>query len=222
MRVVSVNVGLPREVEWKNMTVQTAIFKEPVSGPVAVARLNLAGDRQADLNVHGGADKAVYGYPSEHYSWWREQLPDAAIATGQFGENLTTAGLAEQSLYIGDVVKAGSAVLRVTQPRMPCYKLALRFGRDDIIKRFLASERSGFYFAVLEEGSVEAGSAMEVVSRDPHRVSVTDIVRLYLNPTADAGLLARALDTQALPLSWREYLRKRADAAQSKPAAHGE
>ena len=222
MRVVSVNVGLPREVEWKNMTVQTAIFKEPVSGPVAVARLNLAGDRQADLNVHGGADKAVYGYPSEHYSWWREQLPDAAIATGQFGENLTTAGLAEQSLYIGDVVKAGSAVLRVTQPRMPCYKLALRFGRDDIIKRFLASERSGFYFAVLEEGSVEAGSAMEVVSRDPHRVSVTDIVRLYLNPTADAGLLARALDTQALPLSWREYLRKRADAAQAKPAAHGE
>jgi len=222
MHIESVNVGLPREVEWKGRTVRTAIFKEPVSGAVAVERLNLAGDRQADLKVHGGADKAVYGYPSEHYSWWREQLPDTPIATGQFGENLTTAGLAEESLYIGDVVKVGSAVLRVTQPRMPCYKLALRFGRDDIIKRFLASERSGFYFAVVEEGSVETGSAMEIVSRDPHRVSVTDIVRLYLNPTADSELLARALDTEALPLSWRDYLRQKADGLLAKPAAHGE
>jgi len=222
MLVVSVNVGLPREVEWKDRTVRTAIFKEPVSGAVAVERLNLAGDRQADLNVHGGADKAVYGYPSEHYSWWREQLPDIAISPGQFGENLTTAGLAEESLYIGDVVKAGSAVLRVTQPRMPCYKLALRFGRDDIIKRFLDSRRSGFYFSVVEEGNVEAGSAMEIVSRDPHRVNVTDVVRLYLNPAADAGLLARALDTEALPLSWRDYLRQKADALLAKPAAHGE
>jgi len=143
MHVVSVNVGLLREVEWKNMTVRTAIFKEPVSGPVAVAHLNLAGDQQADLKVHGGADKAVYGYPSEHYSWWREQLPDIAISPGQFGENLTTAGLAEHELYIGDVLRAGSAVLRVTQPRMPCYKLGLRFGRDDIIKRFLDSRRFG-------------------------------------------------------------------------------
>jgi MOSC domain-containing protein YiiM len=222
MQVVSVNVGLPREVEWKNMTVRTAIFKEPVSGPVAVARLNLAGDRQADLKVHGGEYKAIYGYPSEHYSWWREQVPETPIATGQFGENLTTVGLAENDLYIGDVVKAGSAVLQVTQPRMPCYKLQLRFGRDDIIKRFLESGRSGFYFAVVEEGSIEAGSAMEILSRDPHRVSVTDIVRLYLNPTADAGLLARVLDTEALPLSWREYLRKGAAPAQEKPAAQGE
>ena len=222
MRVVSVNVGLPREVEWKNMTVRTAIFKEPVSGAVAVERLNLAGDRQADLKVHGGADKAVYGYPSEHYSWWREQLPETPISPGQFGENLTTAGLAENDLYIGDVVKAGSAVLRVTQPRMPCYKLALRFGRDDIIKRVLESRRSGFYFSVMEEGEVEAGSAIEVLSRDPHRVTVTDIVDLYHNPVDNPGLLQRALSTEALPLSWRDYLRKRAGAAQAKPAAHGE
>jgi MOSC domain-containing protein YiiM len=222
MHVVSVNVGLPREVEWKNMTVRTAIFKEPVSGPVAVARLNLDGDRQADLNAHGGEFKAVYGYPSEHYSWWREQLPEMRLADAQFGENLTTAGLAEDSLYVGDVVRVGSAVLRVTQPRMPCYKLGLRFGRDDIIKRFLDSRRSGFYFSVVEEGTVEAGSTMEIVSRDPHHVSITDIVRLYRDPTADTELLARALDTQALPLSWREWLRKRAEALHTTTAAHGE
>jgi MOSC domain-containing protein YiiM len=216
-----VNVGLPREVEWKNTTVRTGIFKEPVEGRVAVRRLNLDGDRQADLTVHGGAEKAVYGYPSEHYSFWREQLTGTPISTAQFGENLTTAGLSEDNLYIGDVLRVGSALLRVTQPRMPCYKLALRFGRDDIIKRFLDARRPGFYFSVLEEGELEAGSPIELVSRDAHQVRVPDIVNLYFDPAGDGDLLQRALSTEALPLSWRDYLRKRADAAKTDRAARG-
>jgi len=167
MKVVSVNVGLPREVVWKGMTVQTAIFKEPVAGAVAIRDLNLVGDEQADLTVHGGADKAVYAYPAEHYEFWRRELPDLTFSWGQFGENLTTEGLMEDTLHIGDRLRVGSATLMVTQPRMPCYKLALRFGRDDMIKLFLASGRSGFYFSVIEPGSVAASSEIEVLSRDP-------------------------------------------------------
>jgi MOSC domain-containing protein YiiM len=219
MRVASVNVGLPREVEWKNMTVRTGIFKEPVSGRVVVRHLNLDGDGQADLTVHGGADKAVYAYPDEHYPFWREQLPDIDFAPGRFGENLTIEGLAENTLYIGDQLQVGSAVLMVTQPRMPCYKLALRIGRDDIIKRFLESRRSGFYFSVVEEGEVEAGSEMQLISQDPNKVTVTDIVDLYHNPVDDPGLLQRALNTDALPVSWRDYLRRRADALQQRKAS---
>jgi len=139
MKIVSVNVGLPREVVWKGTTVQTAIFKEPVAGPVPIRELNLAGDQQADLIVHGGSDKAVYGYPAEHYEYWRKQLPNTSLSWGAFGENLTTEGLWEDMLCIGDLLRVGSAVLQLTQPRMPCYKLELRFNRNDMIKRFLLS-----------------------------------------------------------------------------------
>jgi len=218
MQVVSVNVGLPREVEWKNMTVMTGIFKQPVERAVAVRRLNLDGDRQADLRVHGGAEKAVYAYPAEHYAFWREQLPDLALSPGYFGENLTTQGLAESTLFIGDRLRAGTALLMVTQPRMPCYKLGMRFGRDDIIKRFLESRRSGFYFSVIEEGEVEASSEMHFVSRDPGQVSVTDVVNLYLDPLGDPELLQRALRTEALPASWRDHLRQRAAGRQESAA----
>jgi MOSC domain-containing protein YiiM len=149
MKIVSVNVGMPRDVVWKGMTVQTAIFKEPVDGPVAISKLNLAGDRQADLSVHGGVEKAVYAYPAEHYDYWRNELPGVSFPLGKFGENLTTDGLREDSLCIGDRLRIGSGVLMVTQPRIPCYKLALRFDRDDMITRFLKSGRSGFYFSVI-------------------------------------------------------------------------
>src|SRR5215469_13114245 len=135
MKIVSVNAGMPREILWKGMTVQTAIFKEPVQGPVMIDKLNLAGDRQADLTVHGGEEKAVYAYPVEHYAYWRQELPDVSFSWGMFGENLTTEGVREDSLCIGDRLKIGSAVLMVTQPRIPCYKLALRFDFDDMIKR---------------------------------------------------------------------------------------
>ena len=134
MKIISVNVGLPRAVIWKGMNVATGIFKTPVDGLVKIDRLNLTGDQQADLTVHGGTDKAVYAYPAEHYEYWRRELPDVTFSWGQFGENLTTEGLSEDILYIGDRLRVGSTILMVTQPRMPCYKLALRFGRDDMIK----------------------------------------------------------------------------------------
>src|ERR1700704_566606 len=156
MEVVSVNVGMPREVTWKGMRVETGIFKDPVDGLVAVGKLNLAGDKQADLTVHGGLAKAVYAYPVEHYEYWKEELPKVSFGWGKFGENLTTRGLSEDHLFIGDQLKVGSAILMVTQPRLPCYKLALKFNRDDMIKRFLASGRSGFYLSVVLEGVVSA------------------------------------------------------------------
>jgi MOSC domain-containing protein YiiM len=206
MKIISVNVGMPREVVWKGTTVRTGIFKEPVDGPVMIGELNLAGDEQADLSVHGGAQKAVYAYPAEHYEYWQHELPDVACPWGKFGENLTTEGLMEDSLYIGDRLRAGSAILMVTQPRMPCYKLALKFERDDMIKRFLRSRRSGFYFSVIEPGKVSAGSTIEILSRDPDRVTVADIGRLYLGKTRDRELLQRATNVSALPESWKAAL----------------
>ena len=209
MKVISVNVGLPRETVWKNTTVRTGIFKDPISGPVAIGKLNLAGDSQADLTVHGGEDKAVYGYPAEHYQYWQRELPDVAFSPGNFGENLTTEGLLENTLCIGDTLRVGAAILTVTQPRMPCYKLNLRFGRDDMIKRFLMSGRSGFYFSVAGVGEVSAGSEVDILSRDPNRVTVIDIVRLYLGETPGSDLLQRAMSVPALPASWKTHLLQR-------------
>ena len=156
VKLVSVNVGLPREIEWKGKIVRTSIFKAPLSGPVRVAKLNLEGDQQSDLTVHGGIDKAVYAYPSEHYPFWQGELPDMDLPWGVFGENFTTKGLLEDAVHIGDRFRAGSAELVVTQPRMPCFKLGIRFNRPDMVKRFLESGRTGFYFAVLKEGEVKA------------------------------------------------------------------
>jgi MOSC domain-containing protein YiiM len=209
VQVVSVNVGLPREVIWKGMRIQTGIFKDRVDRPVTISKLNLAGDRQVDLTVHGGAEKAVYAYPAEHYEYWRNR-PDVPFSWGKFGENLTTEGLMEDALCVGDRLRVGSAVLMVTQPRMPCYKLALRFDRDDMIKRFLTSQRSGFYFSVIEEGEVCAGSDVEILSRDPRRVTVVDIARLYLGQAHDPELIHRAMNVSALPQNWKAELPLRA------------
>lgn len=213
MKIVSVNVGEPREVEWKGMTVRTGIFKDPVDGPVMIHPLNLVGDAQADLTVHGGTEKAVYAYPAEHYSHWRKELTGMSLFWGVFGENLTTEGLSEDTLHIGDRLRIGSAVIEVTQPRMPCYKLALRFGRDDIIKRFLMSGRSGFYFSVIAPGTVSAGQPIEIVSEDPHRVAVADINRLYLGQIRNPELLDRALRVTALPRDWKSELLLRAQSS---------
>ena len=210
MNIVSVNVGLPRKVVWKGITVQTAIFKEPVAGAVAIRELNLDGDQQADLTVHGGLEKAVYAYPAEHYQYWREQLSDASLSWGAFGENLTISGLREDTVHIGDLLKVGCAVLRVTQPRMPCYKLQLRFNRDDMIKRFLVSGRSGFYFSVANPGDVAAGSRVEILDRDPGGVTVADIVSLYLGQKRDLELLQRAMKATSLPMNWKNQLLLRA------------
>ena len=209
MRIVSVNVGMPRETVWKGMTVRTGIFKEPIAGPVMIQKLNLDGDRQADLTVHGGEEKAVYAYPAEHYQYWKSALPNVQFELGHFGENLTTEGLLERTLCIGDRLRVGSAILQVTQPRMPCYKLNLRFGRDDMIKRFLLSGRCGFYFSVSQPGQVSAGSEVAILSRDPNRVTVTDILRLYLHQTRDSDLLHRAMNVAELPASWKDELQLR-------------
>ncbi len=209
MRLISVNVGQPRSVSWSGNNVATAIFKEPVEHAVQLRRLNLDGDRQADLKVHGGPNKAVYVYPSEHYEFWRRELPGTELPWGAFGENFTTEGLLEDSTFIGDSFRVGGAVVTVTQPRMPCYKLGIRFGRDDIIKRFLASRRTGFYFSVAQEGEIRAGDAVELLARDENRISVADIVRLYVADEPDSGLLQRAARLEALPANWRDYFRQR-------------
>jgi MOSC domain-containing protein YiiM len=206
MEIVSVNVGMPRQVLWKDQPVRTGIFKEPVQGSVKVNPLNLAGDQQADLTVHGGFHKAVYGYPAEHYDYWGKELPDVSFRWGKFGENLTTGELSEDTLHVGDRLKIGSAVLMVTQPRMPCFKLAIRFDRDDMLKRFLASRRSGFYFSVVEEGEVCEGASVEVLSRDPNRVRITDLLDLYLGNTQDPDLIRRAMTIDALPQGWKARL----------------
>ena len=210
MKIVSVNIGLPREVVWNGITVQTAIFKEPVAGAVPIRELNLAGDQQADLIVHGGPEKAVYAYPAEHYEYWRKQLSDGSLSWGAFGENLTTEGLWEDKLGIGDILRVGFAILQITQPRMPCYKLELRFNRNDMIKRFLMSGRSGFYLSAIEPGDVGAESRVEILDRDPDYVTVSDIVRLYLGQTRDPELLQRATNVSSLPENWRTQLLLRA------------
>jgi len=209
MKLISVNVGQPRPVQWSGQTVATAIFKEPVEDAVRLRRLNLDGDQQADLKVHGGPHKAVYAYPCEHYEFWRRELPGMELPWGAFGENFTTEGLLEDHVSIGDRFRIGSALLAVTQPRMPCYKLGIKFGRDDIIKRFLASRRSGFYFSVVQEGEVRAGDLVELLARDKGAVSVADIVRLYVDDNPDLDLLRRAAGLEALPPNWRDYFRQR-------------
>ncbi len=209
MRIVSVNVGLPREMVHKGKTITTGIFKEPVEGRITLRTLNLDGDRQADLSVHGGPSKAVYAYPSEHYEYWRVEFTDMNLPWGMFGENLTTEGLREDSVHIGDRFRIGSAEAIVTEPRLPCYKLAAKFGRDDIIKRFLQSGRTGCYFAVLQEGEVGSGDAIELLSRDEHGIRVADITRLYVRDKDDLETLRRAVEVKALPESWRSYFWKR-------------
>ena len=209
MKLLSINVGLPREVKWRGKTVRTSIFKAPVAGRVPVTKLNLRGDEQSDLSVHGGADKAVYAYPAEHYAFWRDELPGMDFPLGAFGENLTTEGLLEGTVHIGDRFRAGSAEFIVTQPRMPCFKLGIRFDRPDMVKRFLQSGRTGFYFAVLEEGEVAAGDAIDLVAEDENKITVTDVVALYTDDGANQDLLRRASKLSALPDSWREYFRER-------------
>jgi MOSC domain-containing protein YiiM len=209
MELISVNVGLPRLIERDGDSVSTGIFKEPTAGRVMLRTLNLDGDRQADLSVHGGPSKAVYVYPSEHYDYWKQELPEIAgagkLPWGMFGENFTTSGLYEAELNIGDKFWVGSAVVMVTEPRMPCYKLGIRFGRSDIIKRFMTSERTGFYLAVLQEGEVGVGDQIEPLEKNKRSVRVSDVTRLYIRDKNNRELLRRAIEVEALPESWRGY-----------------
>lgn len=203
--LVSVNVGLPREVTWKGKTVTTGIFKSPVGGPVALRRHNLEGDRQADLSVHGGPTKAVYVYPTGHYDYWRSELGASELAWGNFGENFTVDGVDEETVCIGDEFLVGSARVVVTEPRMPCFKLGIRFQRADMVKRFLKSQRTGFYFGVVEEGLVQAGDHLERVAAHPDGLRVADVTRLYTTERTNEELLRKAISVVVLPTSWRGY-----------------
>jgi MOSC domain-containing protein YiiM len=214
MKLVSLNTGLPRDVMWRGRIVTAGIFKEPVEGRVALRKLNLDGDRQADLNVHGGLYKAVYCYPLAHYDYWRKELPGRELPMGSFGENFTADVALEDSVHLGDRFAVGSAELVVTQPRLPCYKLAVKFQSDDMVKRFLVSGRTGFYFAVIREGEVGAGDEIKVIARDANAVPVSEITRLYLTKRFDEDDLAvvrRALLVQALPESWKGHFRERVE-----------
>lgn len=226
MKLISLNVGLPREVPWHNTMVTTGIFKQPVSGRLALRKLNLDGDRQADLKAHGGEYKAAYCYPVEHYAYWTKELSGRDLPFGVFGENFTTEGLLEDSVHLGDRFAVGSAEVVVTQPRLPCYKLGIRFQSDDMVKRFLACARTGFYLAITREGEVGAGDEIRLLSRDSNAVPISQITRLYVTlhathaeakpaPTdkpfsdADAAVVHRALQVAAFPESWKSYLRDR-------------
>jgi len=209
MHIISVNVGLPREVHWKGERVSTGIFKQPVAGRVVARRLNLDGDRQADLTVHGGAEKAVYAYPAEHYDYWRQELPNMALPWGMFGENLTTSGLLEEAVNVGDRFRVGTALLQATQPRLPCYKLGLKFGREDMVRRFLTGGRYGWYLAVVEEGEVGVGDTIERVHRDGHNLTVADIARLFLHERHNRAMMQRAVEHEGLPAGWRAYFQER-------------
>ena len=209
MKVISINVGMPKEIVYDGRAIQTGIFKSAVPGRIPVTALNLKGDGQADLTVHGGPSKAIYAYPSEHYAFWRDELPEISFNYGMFGENLTTEGLLEHELNVGDRLCVGSAELMVTKPRLPCYKLNLKFGREDIVKRFLQSRRTGFYFAVLREGTIGAADQIEILSRDANGVTVADITQLYAFDRNDSAGMRRAAEVSALPSSWRSYFRDR-------------
>ena len=190
----------------------TGIYKDPVEGRVAVRTLNLDGDRQADLIVHGGEYKAVYCYPVEHYAFWKKELPGQDIPTAIFGENFTTEGLPEDSVHLGDRFSVGSAEFIVTQPRLPCYKLGVRFGSDDMVKHFLLSGRFGYYLAVTREGEVGAGDEIKRIAKDTNAVPVSEITRLYITKRfnrEDIASLRRALQVGALPDSWKDYFRER-------------
>jgi MOSC domain-containing protein YiiM len=207
--VLSVNVGVPREVTWRGKPVTTGIFKEPVRGRVHVRVLNLDGDGQADLRVHGGADKAVYVYPSEFYDLWRKERPELDFPWGQFGENLTTEGLLDHEVNVGDRYRFGTAELVVTQPRLPCFKLGLKMGRDEFVTEFLDRGLHGMYLAVAREGEVAAGDPIVQLERDPHEFKVTEVARLYAHDRDDVDAMRRAAELEVLPASWRDYFRKR-------------
>jgi MOSC domain-containing protein YiiM len=209
MRVLSVNVGLPREVSWRGGTVTTGIYKEPVAGRVAIRELNLDGDRQADLRVHGGRDKAVYAYPSEFYELWSRERPELDLGPGMFGENLTTEGLLDGDVSVGDRFRVGTAELVVTQPRLPCFKLGIKLGRAEFVTEFLDRGLYGFYLAVAREGGVEAGDPIVELQRHPSGFRVTEIARLYARDRDDTEGMRRAAELDVLPESWRNFFRKR-------------
>ena len=211
-RIESVNVGGIREVEWRGQVYRTGIYKSPVEGPVRVEGVQMAGDEQADLTVHGGPTKSVYGYPVEHYEKWRVELPEEQRAfvdePGAFGENLTMSGLLESDVGIGDRFRIGSAILVVTEPRMPCSKLAMRFRDPMMIRRFTASGRHGWYFGIEEPGEIRAGDTVERIEAHPERLTIAEVVGLRVGHLEDEAVRALAARHPGLPSGWRDTFAK--------------
>lgn len=209
MRLLSVNVGGPRPVAYRDGIVSTGIYKEPVAGQVQVRRTNLEGDGQADLRVHGGEHKAVYAYPSEHYAFWKRELERDDLVFGQFGENLTVEGLIEDTVRIGDICRIGEALLQVSQPRSPCFKLGIRMADESMVARFTGANRTGFYLRVLEEGRIAAGDAIACLEQARGSISVRDAFRLRHGSGGTRAEYARAAQIGALTPSWRAAFEKR-------------
>lgn len=206
MKLISVNVGLPIKVNFGREVVTTGIFKNPIQHRVKLNKLNLEGDKQADLTVHGGIDKAVYAYPSEHYRFWKEKIRDFKFSWGTFGENLTTEGLFEDKVRIGDHFKIGSAKVMATQPRMPCYKLGVRFGRMDVIKKFLESGKSGIYFKVIKEGEIGINDTIKLIKKDHNNVTIKNIVDMVTKEeNENTTLMEKAIQVPGLPTGWKNY-----------------
>src|SRR5262245_19024663 len=209
MKLVSVNTGRPRDVEVNGRVVRTSIWKSPREGRLRVTWLNVDGDQQSDLTVHGGTHKAVYCYPSEHYEYWRRELPGVEVPWGVFGENLTTQGLLETAISIGDRIEIGSAEFLVTQPRQPCFKLGIRFGSEEMVRRFVASGRSGFYVRVVRERDLARGDAIRVIDHPPGSVTVSDVFALYFDDDATDDERRRAAAAPGLSPSWKDHFLKR-------------
>jgi MOSC domain-containing protein YiiM len=209
MKLLSVNVSLPREVAHGSETVSTGIFKEPVAGRVVLRMSNLDGDGQADLENHGGIYRAAYAYSIENYDHWRRELGRADLTFGQFGENFTVERMVEDNIHIGDVFRIGDALVEVTQPRPPCFKLGIKMGMAGFPKLFLASGRVGFYLRVLEEGEVGAGDVFECVEGDPEQMSVREMSRLLFFEPENLEGAKRALRVTALSPGWRYSFEER-------------
>ena len=209
MKLLSINVSKPKPIQYGGKTIQTGIFKEPVSGTVMLREKNIDGDGQGDLRVHGGTYKAIYGYPFEHYTHWQQELQRDDLTYGQFGENLTLEGLLEDAVHVGDIFQIGSTVkLQITQPRIPCFKLAYKMGLPEFPKQFLESRRVGFYFRVLEEGEITAGDTIACVKTDSESMTVTEIVNLRYFDTDNHEKIAQARKLRALAPGWKRDFTK--------------
>jgi len=221
VKLLSVNVSLPKEVPYMNKTTTTGIFKEPVAVRVMLRTLSLDGDGQADLKNHGGIYKAAYAYSFENYDYWKRELGRTDFTFGQFGENFTVEGMPDDAVHVGDVFRIGTALVEVTQPRVPCFKLGIKMGMAQFPKVFLASGRPGFYLRVVEEGEVGAGDVLARVKTDPERMTVQEVCHLLYFDQKNLEGAKKALRIQALSPGWRKSFEERLTKAKV-PLEHGE
>ena len=208
MKIISTNIGLPQTITWKEKTVQTGIFKKPVNKPIFLSKLGVDEDAVMNKKVHGGIDKSCYLYPTDHYAFWKQKYPDLDWNWGIFGENLSVAGLAENKMHIGDVLEIGESIVKITQPRIPCYKLGVRFGHQEIIKQFLEASRSGIYVKVLKEGFVQAGDQVYLLERQSNNLTVSQIFDQFTASKRDKYLIDKALGDVDLAASMIKDLKR--------------